>query len=261
MQRILITGGAGGLGSEAVKYIDQKNEETEVHVVDNDKDALEELENVEKHFLDVNNHKEIEKLSEKLDIDILVNCAGYQMQGAVEDMSIEDFEKHTQTNYLASVNCVKAFLPQLKNKEQAKIINVSSIAGKTGFPFLSAYCGSKYALEGFTDSLRKELLDTSIQVVLVEPGRVKTGFNENGVKNMESYLPGSSWSPQYRNILEEDSYGGISQEKAGKKLGKLVLKTKNKPRHTINAEADLIKLLKLVLPTGIYDRVLKKFLM
>lgn len=258
---ILITGGAGGLGSEAIKHLLKQKEEFEIHVVDNDKQALENLtDEVIKHEIDVRNYRKIEELSKKIEIDILVNCAGYQKQGAVEDMAIEEFQEHIRTNYLAAVNTSKVFISQLKQRDKAKIINVSSIAGKTGLPFLSAYSASKYALEGFTDSLRKELLRDNIQAVLVEPGRVKTGFNEEGVDNMKKYVPESRWSEKYQHYLQKESFGGIEQQKAGKKLGKIILTTKNKPRHTINIEAPFIKILKTFLPTRIYDKVVNRLI-
>lgn len=260
-RRILITGGAGGIGSNTVAYLLDKRDDLEIHVADKDEEALDKIkEDVEKHNIDLNNYEEVNRLAENLNIDILVNCAGVQMQASVEDMEIEKFEQHIQNNYLAAINTTKAFLPQLKNQKESKIINISSIAGRTGFPFLSGYCASKYALEGFTDTLRKELLKDPVQVVLVEPGRVKTGFNEEGVQNMEDYLDHTRWKEEYQQKLNQDSFGGIKPEKAGKKLGEIILKRKNRPRHTINRETTLIKILKTILPTKLYDRVVYKIM-
>lgn len=259
--KVLIIG-AGGIGSEAIDYILEKRSNTTIYAVDKNEKALSKLDDgVEKYNIDIQNYEEINELSEEINIDILVNGAGYQKQGSVEDMSMEKFEEHINTNYLGAVNCVKAFLPDLKEVADGKIINISSVAGKTGFPFLSGYCASKYALEGFTDSLRKELLEQDLQVVLVEPGRVKTGFNEKGVKNMENYVSESVWSDEYEKLLKQESYGGISKKKAGRKLGKIILKNKNRSRYTINKEANIIMALKLLTPTKLYDKIVGKVIM
>lgn len=250
---ILFVGGAGGIGSEAVEKL-KKTGRYDLKVLDSDGERLRELEGVEKIKTDINDYERVCEIAKDTDIDILVNCAGYQAQGSVEDLEMEEFEKHIQTNYLGAVNTTKAFLPQIK-QNGGKIVNVSSIAGKTGIPFLSAYCASKYALEGFTDTLRKETLQDDIKVVLVEPGRVKTGFNEKGAQNVEKYLPDTVWEKEYREMLDSESYGGISQEKAGRKLAKIIQKNNFKTRYTINHEADLLRLMKALTPTKIYDKL------
>lgn len=249
----MFVGGAGGIGSEAVEKL-KETEKYRIKVLDNDGKRLRELEGVEKIKADINDYERVREIAKDTDIDILVNCAGYQAQGSVEDLEMEEFEKHMETNYLGVVNAVKAFLPQIK-ENNGKVINVSSIAGKTGLPFLSAYCASKYALEGFTDALRKETLKNDIRVVLVEPGRVKTGFNEQGVQNVEKYLPETVWESEYREMLGRESYGGISQEKAGRKLAKIIQKNNFKARYTINREADFLRLVKFITPTKIYDKL------
>lgn len=256
-KKVLITGGAGGIATETIKKL-KKDADYELIALDNDEERLEELEDVEKVKADVRDYNQIREISKDMDIDILVNCAGYQKQGATEDMEVEEYRAHIETNYLGAINCTKAFLEQIKSNN-GKIINISSIAGRTGIPFLSAYNGSKYALEGFTDSFRKEMVGENMQVVLVEPGRVKTGFNEKGAKNTQKYVPESKWSDRYRDITE-GSYGGIKPEKAGEKLAKIIQKDKNKTRYTINKEADLIKIIKLLTPTKIYDKLVMKLL-
>lgn len=256
-EKILITGGAGGIATETIKQL-KKDQDYELKALDNDGERLDKVEDVEKVNADVRDYEEMKEISRDMDIDILVNCAGYQKQGAAEDMEIEEYRKHIETNYLGAINCTKAFLKQIKSNK-GKIINISSIAGRTGAPFLSAYTGSKYALEGFTDSFRKEMVGENIQVVLVEPGRVKTGFNEKGAKNTQKYVPESRWSEKYREI-SKGSYGGISSEKAGEKLAKIIKKDENKTRYTINKEADIIKIIKFLTPTKIYDKLVMKLL-
>lgn len=257
-RNVLITGGAGGLGKETIKHLEN---EYKVFVTDNDQESLDELELEEekKYGLDVSQFENADKLSKEIDIDILINCTGVQKQAAIEDAEVKEFEQHLQHNFMTTVNCVKAFLPQLKENKNSKIINVSSVAGRTAMPFLGGYSASKYALEGYTDALRKEMLDRNIQVVLIEPGRVKTGFNEEGLSNVEKYVENSEWKEEYSKLLELESYGGLEPEKAGKKMAKIIQKKRNSPRYSIGSEATILKTIKYILPTKIYDKIMMKF--
>ncbi|MFO7794226.1 MAG: SDR family NAD(P)-dependent oxidoreductase, partial [Candidatus Nanohaloarchaea archaeon] len=225
----------------------------EVTVIDRDKEALEKLEKVEKIHLDITDRKRVREEFSGLEVDALVNCAGVQKQGAVEDMKIEEFEEHIYHNYIGVINTVQACLPKLRESE-GKIVNVSSIAGLSSAPFLSGYCASKHAVEGFTDSLRRELKD--IDVVLVEPGRVKTGFNEEGRDNLASY-ENSNYSEIYEEKLSEE-VGGMRPEKAGRKLAFIALNG-SKPRYTITNEAWIISKLEKIVPARLVDFLFKRY--
>ena len=248
---IVLVGGANGIGKNAAKYLRDKNEVT---VIDKDREALEKLEKVDKIHLDITDRKRVQEKLTGLEVDVLINCAGVQKQGAVEDMEIEEFEEHIYHNYIGVINTVKACLPSLRESE-GKIVNVSSIAGLSSAPFLSGYCASKHALEGFTDSLRRELKD--IDVVMIEPGRVKTGFNEKGRDNVANY-ENSNYSDLYDNMLEQ-YIGGMRPEKAGKKLAFIALNG-SKPRYTITNEAWIISKLEKILPARIVDLLFRKYM-
>jgi len=247
---IIITGGAKGIGKEAVENLKANYN---VIVIDNDAEALENLNGVEKHVLDVTNREKVFRTVKGLNTHIVVNCAGVQKQGSVEDMIIEDFEEHIYHNYIGTINVIQACLPDLR-KNNGKIVNVSSIAGKIGLPLLSGYCGSKFAVEGFTDSLRRELKD--IDVVLVEPGRVKTGFNEKGRDNLEKYEE-SAYSDLYQEKLD-NKVKGLDPEKAGYELARIILYG-NKPRYTITSEAGVISKLERLLPDRVIDYLFKEY--
>ena len=248
--KIILIGGANGIGKNAAKYLRDKNEVT---VIDRDKEALEKIEKVEKIHLDITDRKRVREELTGLEVDVLVNCAGVQKQGSVEDMEIEEFEEHIYHNYIGVINTIQACLPNLRESE-GKIVNVSSIAGLSSAPFLSGYCASKHAVEGFTDSLRRELKD--IDVVLVEPGRVKTGFNEKGRDNLARYKD-SQYSEIYDDILSKE-VEGMRPEKAGRKLAFIVLNG-SKPRYTITKEAWIISKLEKIVPARLVDLLFKDY--
>jgi NAD(P)-dependent dehydrogenase (short-subunit alcohol dehydrogenase family) len=107
-------------------------------------------------------------------IDVLVNNAGIYSINAVEDESFEQFRRVMETNYFGAVRCVKQVLPAMRRRGSGCIVNITSIAGRIAFGATSAYNASKFALEGFTESLAQELKGHGIKVALVEPGIIDT---------------------------------------------------------------------------------------
>ena len=112
-------------------------------------------------------------------IDVLINNAGYGVMGAVEDLSLDEFKSQFETNFFGVIRVTKEVIPIMRNQGNGNIINVSSVGGKIGLPLNSAYISSKFALEGLSESMRYELAQFGIDVILVEPGVVKTNFFEN----------------------------------------------------------------------------------
>lgn len=146
---------------------------------------------------DVSDKSEVLKLANDVlsvydHIDILVNNAGIGILGKVADQSIEEIEQVTKTNYFGMIYCTKAFLDTMLRKKSGHIINVASLAASFGIPGLAAYCGSKFAILGFSESLKHELRGTGVRVTVVSPIGVKTNFFEhqsfgNKFKNKERY--------------------------------------------------------------------------
>jgi len=112
-------------------------------------------------------------------IDVLVNNAGFDVMGAVEDLSIDDFKSQFETNFFGVIRITKEVIPIMRNAGGGKIVNISSVGGKIGIPLNTAYISSKFALEGLSESMRYELEQFGIDVILIEPGVVKTNFFEN----------------------------------------------------------------------------------
>src|SRR5262245_27776668 len=113
-------------------------------------------------------------------IDVLVNNAGFGMAGFLEDLAIAELREQFETNFFGLVAMCKAVAPGMRERRRGRIINISSIGGRVATPGLSAYCSSKFAVEGFSESLRLELLPYGVHVVLVEPGTFKTDiFDKN----------------------------------------------------------------------------------
>lgn len=109
-------------------------------------------------------------------VDVLVNNAGFALGGFSEELSIENYRLQFETNFFGLIAVTQAVLPLMRAKKHGRIINMSSISGRIGFPGLSAYVASKHALEGYSESLRLELKPFGIDVSLIEPGSFQTNI-------------------------------------------------------------------------------------
>jgi NAD(P)-dependent dehydrogenase (short-subunit alcohol dehydrogenase family) len=110
-------------------------------------------------------------------IDVLVNNAGYGMFGAVEEVSDANVRQQFETNVYGALNVTRAVLPHLRRQRSGHILNISSSGGFVGFAGAGIYCASKFALEGWSEALAKEVVPLGIHVTIVEPGAFRTAFN------------------------------------------------------------------------------------
>ena len=118
-------------------------------------------------------------IGEKSRIDILVNNAGYSLLGPLEQLHIDEIKEEFETNFFGIIKLIQSVLPIMRKQGYGRIINVSSLAGRIGFPLSSAYVSSKFAVAGLVESLRYEVQPFGIHVCLIEPGVIKTNFVNN----------------------------------------------------------------------------------
>jgi NAD(P)-dependent dehydrogenase (short-subunit alcohol dehydrogenase family) len=126
-------------------------------------------------------------------IDTLVNNAGYALSGAFEDLSMDEIKDQYETNVFGVVRTSQAVLPTMRRQRSGRIINISSGLGMVGLPGLSAYSSTKFAIEGWSESMAYELDPFGIKVVLIEPGVVKTEFGKAGEIAKKSQHPSSPY--------------------------------------------------------------------
>jgi len=137
--------------------------------------------NIEIIELDVDDEKSISTTIEKIivkkqRIDVLVNNAGWGLFGSVEDVSMKDFRAQFETNFFGIISIIQKVAPVMRKQGSGVIVNVSSVAGRIGFPGSPAYISSKFALEGLSESLRYELGQFGVKIIIIEPGVIKTNF-------------------------------------------------------------------------------------
>lgn len=187
---VIVTGTSSGIGFETAVLLARNGFMTYATMRNPVKSTrLSDLANKEKldikiRKLDVNDETGINEtidqvISETGRIDVLVNNAGYAIFGALEDTALDEIKEQFETNFFGPVRTIKAVIPIMKKQNGGKIINLSSMVGRFGVPFNSAYVASKFALEGITESTRYELHDYNIKIILVEPGIIKSHFFQN----------------------------------------------------------------------------------
>jgi len=182
-------------------------------------------------------------LEEKKTLDVLVNNAGYGLMGCVEDLSMEEVKAQFETNLFGVIRVTQAVLPAMRIQNHGMIVNVSSIAGRVGFPATSAYIGSKFALEGLSESMRYELEPFGIRVVVVEPGAIRSNF----INAMALAEKASDPNSPYAQLMQKVGTGlklllehGTPSEEVAKTILKAVTAENPEPRYLVGNDAAML---------------------
>lgn len=182
MKSVLITGTSSGIGEATAQYFLKRG--WRVFATARQPEKLGDWSRIEQIIpmpLDVTKPESVRSaIDDALRIagrlDVLVNNAGVGLAGPLEAIPVEEIESHFQTNLFGAIRMIQEILPVFRKQRQGVIVNVSSVAGRFGVPFLSPYCAGKFALEGLSESLYYELLPFNIRIKLIEPGGIKTSF-------------------------------------------------------------------------------------
>ena len=183
----VITGSSSGIGFETALALAREGYYTYATMRDVTKsDKIKEIgqkENLKINVLelDVDNENSAKTaiqqiLDQKQRIDVLVNNAGWGLWGCVEDVSVDEFRTQFETNFFSIIRLIQEVGPTMRKQCSGTIVNVSSVAGRIGFPASPAYISLKFALEGLSESLRLEMAPFGVNVVIIEPGVIKTNF-------------------------------------------------------------------------------------
>jgi short-subunit dehydrogenase len=186
----VITGAASGIGRALAVNLAAKG--CHLAISDLNQESLQETANltgnqgvkVTTHLVDVANRDQVYRYADEVveqhgKANIVINNAGVALGDSIEDVSYQDFEWIMNINFWGVVYGTKAFLPHLKKEPEGHIVNISSINGIVPNPCNGPYCATKFAVRGFTETLKQELQDTSVGVTVVHPGGIKTDIVRN----------------------------------------------------------------------------------
>lgn len=178
-----ITGASRGLGFEITKAVLASGDKVVATVRSRPEELASELKSDHLHVitLDVTNEDSTKKgaaeaVSKFGRIDVIVNNAGYGLLSAVEEASAEEVKSNYETNVFGTLNVIRAILPYLRAQRSGHVINLSSVGGLSGAAGWGLYCSTKFAIEGITEGLAKELAPLGIFATAVEPGYFRTNF-------------------------------------------------------------------------------------
>lgn len=213
--------------------------------------------------LDVTLQESIENFKEFVQslnsVELLVNNAGYAQGGFSEELTLDDYRNQFETNFFGVIAVTQAVIPAMRKQRSGKIINMSSISGRFGFPGLSAYVASKHALEGYSESLRLELKPFGIDVVLVEPGSYKTNIWQSvGTVSVRDQSPYKSSMEAILNELKssEDQYG--NPQDVASLVASIASANSPKLRYPIGKSVKNTLLFKSLLPWVTIEKIVMK---
>jgi NAD(P)-dependent dehydrogenase (short-subunit alcohol dehydrogenase family) len=203
-QVVLITGCSTGIGRDLAQRLTQAG--YTVVATARKMETLDSLQATLKLQLDVTRGESIRQAVDCVierfgHIDVLVNNAGYAVRGAIEEIPVEQAQQMFDANVFGVMRMIQAVVPYMRQQKTGRIINISSIVGKLVTPANGAYSSTKFALEAMSDALRLELVPFGIQVVLVEPGSIKTQFHTTVEANAQEIF--SNPDSPYRTLYEQ----------------------------------------------------------
>jgi NAD(P)-dependent dehydrogenase (short-subunit alcohol dehydrogenase family) len=214
----VVTGSSSGIGHETALILARNNYLTYATMRNLDKSSnlkkVAAKENIDSKIrftqLDVTSDNSVTNAIQTITaeagrIDVLVNNAGYGLTGAFEDLSIDEIKSQYETNVFGLIRVTQAVLPTMRKQGSGIIVNISSGAGRFGYPTGSAYVSTKFAVEGLTESMSYEVEPFGIRTVLVEPGVIRTNFFGGMTIAKKSQNPNSPYSPMMKDM--ESSIG------------------------------------------------------
>ncbi len=225
------------------------------------------LERIEFHALDIKNSEQIAATADLIakrtePLHALVNNAGFAVPGFAEDITDAELREQFDTNFFGSVAVTRALLPQMRRQGFGHIVMVSSISGRLGFPGVSSYAASKFALEGWTETLRYEMKTLGIQVVLVEPGSFDTDIWTRNAKLtaglQDPTSANASRVPAWRDRIEQGAKNRANPQVVADVIAHVLQTPHPKLRYVVGNDARIALMMRRILSAGVFERMLVK---
>jgi NAD(P)-dependent dehydrogenase (short-subunit alcohol dehydrogenase family) len=200
----LVTGSSSGIGYETALLLARNGFHTCATMRNTEKSKslrkIAEKEKLPIRFvqLDVDDDDSVDRAIGEIEkelgkIDVLINNAGYGLVGGFEDLAPDEIRQQFETNLFGVIRVIQRVLPGMRTRRNGIIVNISSGAGIVGFPCMSGYVSTKFALEGLSESIAHELLPFGIKVIIIEPGVIKTDFVRNSVTSKRALNESSAY--------------------------------------------------------------------
>ena len=261
---IVITGASSGIGLTCARYLYSKGFNVygfSRHPKVSDDDGF------KHYYMDVCDNSSVEEgfrcvVENEERLDVVVNCAGYGLRGAIEDTSIQEAQAQLDTNFFGTVRVLKSTLPIMRRQHEGLIVNVSSLAGLVALPFQAFYSASKFAMEGMSEALRVEMKPFGVKVVLLEPGYFKTEFFQNRQMTIDSSGI-QAYRDQYLKVvsaMDKLEQAGHDPNRIGILLERIIQTSKPRFRYSAGPfDQKFGVFMKRLMPYPLSERILMKF--
>ncbi len=266
----LVTGASSGIGESAARLLKQNG--FIVYGAARRLEKMKELESLGINTIELDITEEasilkcVEAIKEKEgSIDVLINNAGYGSYGAIEDVPLEEARRQFEVNIFGLARLTQLVLPKMRENRFGKIVNISSMGGKVFTPFGGWYHATKHALEGWSDCLRLEVKPLGIDVVVVEPGGIKTPWGTIAADNLIETSGKGAYAEQAKKTAERTAklYTSdrlTSPEAIGKVILKAVTARKPKRRYVKGFGAKPALFVRKWFGDAIYEKAIKSMM-
>jgi short-subunit dehydrogenase len=258
---VLITGASSGVGQSTARLLSQRG--YKVFGTSRRPATAEIIPGVEMLPLDVRADGSVRACVDAVSsrggrLDVLINNAGYELAGALEELLSDEARAQFETNFFGVVRVVNAVLPLMRQQKHGQIINVGSLSGLSPIPFLGIYSASKFALEGYTEALRHEVKPFNIHVSLTEAGFLKTPMMNNrqvGANRMTEYDP---WRQRALNAIRAQEEKAPGPEVVAETLLEIISTNAPRLRYLIGQQAKSVARFRRFLPAAMYEQGVRR---
>ena len=268
MKTVLITGASAGIGRATARLFASKGWQVAATMRKPERETeLAKVKNIRLYKLDVTESEQqvsrcVDAIVDNLKhIDALVNNAGIGVFGAFESADFELIQRQIETNVLGLMRVTKATLPHMRTQGAGVIVNVSSAVGRVSFPVQSLYNTTKFAVEGFSESLQYELRPLGIRVKVVQPGSIKTEFFNSLIVAKDDDLPEyHTYQEKVLANLRSLNAGGSSARKVARVIFRATRDRSDRLRYIAGGDARLLLKMRKVLPDGLFFNLIRNLL-
>jgi NADP-dependent 3-hydroxy acid dehydrogenase YdfG len=264
---VLITGASSGIGLHTSKLFQAKNWKVAATMrFPENATELQKIVDVECLRLDVTDSDSIKAaidgtLEKFGRIDAVINNAGYGLIGAFEAATAEQIERQFETNVLGLMNVCREILPYFREQKRGTIVNLASVGGRMTFPAFSLYHSTKWAVEGFSESLQYELADFNIRIKIIEPGPIKTDFygRSQDVTRKEGLTAYDNFVSRAMANMQKAGDDAPDGEIVAQKIYEAVTDGSKMLRYGVNTKG--ILMLRRLLPESLFYAIVKKIIL
>ncbi|MDD3028537.1 MAG: SDR family NAD(P)-dependent oxidoreductase [Erysipelotrichaceae bacterium] len=261
---VVVTGCDSGIGKSLVEQLQRQGRQLVVTYLEENHFAT--MKNVQAIRLDLTDDQETQRFEDYLrqligdgyQVDTVITNSGVALGGPIEDIPMDLYYKTFSINFFGAIRVIKAVLPSIISTQGTVLVN-GSMAGKVAMPFLSPYASSKFALEGFCDSLRREMNPFGVKTILLEPAAVATPIWNKALKQDISYVQEKYMASlqSFKKNFIEGGNSGMDVDLAAQEIIAIMAKKKPQDRYII-ASNKLTSKLTTFVPQSYIDKVVVK---